>query len=165
MNKKLMAIAFAGAFASSQLSAFSETDLRRALLLHRFNDARIIDETTCAEFTAMKLSDAKKLIRVDLKLADLARINLMNANLSLANLAEASLYGAILKNANLTDSNMFGAILVWADLSGANLTGADLGDVVWQWAELRGTNFAGAKNMSDEFKAYAKGNGAINVPE
>ncbi len=130
MNKKLMAIAFTGLVASSQLGAFSPIALHRVWLLHRFNDSRIMSDEQVAGFTEMKLSVAKSLSGVDLKEAALCRANLRGA-----------------------------------DLSNADLSSVDLLDVLWEGTVLSNTNFAGAKNMSPEFKAYARKQVATNVPE
>ena len=97
---------------------------------------------------------AEQILSVDLRGAQLARLeaieffmrgwNLAGANLQGAALWEANLQGAALWEANLQGADLRGANLQGADLRGANLQGADLRGANLQGANLRGANLQGA---------------------
>ncbi len=67
------------------------------------------------------------------------KINLRGADLQKLNLSFMNLWGADLRNANLKNAKLVGANISWADLRGADLEGADL-----RYAFLRESNLKGA---------------------
>lgn len=99
----------------------------------------------------------------DLSLANLANTNLTNATLKGASSADFT--NANLTNAHLTDGFLAFSNFTNANLTNADLTGATLINVNLTGASLRGANFSGAKHLSAEQKAYARSQGAINVPD
>ena len=90
-----------------------------------------------------------------LRFANFAGSNLTGANLEKAHFLEANLTNATLTNANLT-----GASLSQANLTNANLTNAILTDAI-----LLKAIFSGVKGLTAEQKAYARSQGALNVPD
>jgi uncharacterized protein YjbI with pentapeptide repeats len=86
-----------------------------------------------------KLLDATSPV-VDLKDADLSRLNLVGALLTNISFAHADLRGARFDGATLTRLSF-----AEADLSGASFRGASLGSVEFRQAKLNGAHFDGAK--------------------
>jgi len=94
------------------------------------------------------------LSHVDLRNANLSKVNfrrtyflqanLSGANLSGANMSETVLFEADLSKTNLSGAKLFGAYLWGANLSGANLSGAVLWGAVFYKANLTGVNMTGA---------------------
>lgn len=93
-------------------------------------------------------------IRVDLKEADLTKVNLSGADLSKVNLIKANLSEAILNGtslreaklneANLSKAKLHKAYLFMADLSKTNLSGAELLGTVLMDTNLSNANLSGA---------------------
>ena len=86
---------------------------------------------------------------VNLKAVNLKKANLYHAHLNRANLREVNLSGADLSKAELTDANLRnanlrGANLSLADLNGADLSGADLSGAKLDKSQLTATQIADA---------------------
>jgi hypothetical protein len=79
-------------------------------------------------------------IKLAVKAAIKAKINLSGADLSRADLSGAGLSWADLSRADLSLANLSGANLSRANLSGANLSGADLSRADLSWANLSGAD-------------------------
>jgi hypothetical protein len=75
----------------------------------------------------------------------LAGADLTEAKLVRVNLRSANLHGANLAGADLTEAKLVRANLRGADLLGAKLAGADLTDANLHYADLRGADLHGAK--------------------
>lgn len=98
--------------------------------------------------------EARSLVGIDLREAELHRARLECADLRGAKLARANLRSAVLAGANLSNANLDVARLMVADLSGARLTGATLrgarlngarlDNAMLDGADLRGATFAHA---------------------
>ena len=84
-----------------------------------------------------------KLIEVNLCGADLGGANLGRANLSGARLRRADLSGAYLVRTKLSEADLSGAKLSGVNLGGANLSGADLSGADLVGAKLGGVNLSG----------------------
>ncbi len=107
--------------------------------------------------------------KIDLRGADLSKVDfgfawfqeadLSGANLVLANLAGATLQYANLSGANLVSANLTRAMLRHADLSGANLGASNLTEAVLEGANLYGANLSMA-NLTEATFEEADLNGA-----
>ena len=114
-----------------------------------------------SEHTSIKLT-VKAAVKASINLsgADLSEANLSWANLSGANLSGADLFGANLSWANLSgadlsEANLSWANLSWANLSGADLSGADLSGADLSWADLYVTSWnlgCGSLNVTVDAK-------------
>jgi len=82
---------------------------------------------------------------INLRGANLIRVDLYNADLSRADLSGANLYDANLTGADLSGADLSRANLRGADLTGADLHNADLNGAYLHNADLIGANFTGAK--------------------
>jgi uncharacterized protein YjbI with pentapeptide repeats len=82
---------------------------------------------------------------IELRGANLGRVNLEEANLGNANLSETDLRGANLREAKLWGANLTEAKLEEANLGKANLRDADLGGANLRAANLRAANLRAAK--------------------
>ena len=127
-------------------------------------------------YSRSSLSIEEKNKKWSLQKADLIGATLRWATLTGATLNHARLFGADLTGATLTGATLNYASLIGADLKGADLYEANLSKVMLSGANLgwvkfndktivEKTDFGGAKNMSEEFKIFARSHGALNVPE
>jgi len=96
--------------------------------------------------------------------ARLSNCNLRDVNLRSASLLETDFTAAALQDADLTGANLESANLAQADLSRADLRFADGRNFAWQGVQsMRLANIYGIRNVSPEFLAFAKRQGAVSL--
>jgi hypothetical protein len=120
-----------------------------------------------------------QLERARLERCDLHAADLRNANLAWARLTDCNLQGANFRRANLAGTDLSAVELQDADLNGADLTQANLAQADLSRVDLRFTegnglawkdiqslklaNIYGMKDVSPEFLALAKKQGAVSL--
>ena len=121
----------------------------------RLQHARLVR----SDFNAADLRDA------DLSGADFSDANLRSANMRQSHLAGANLERADLTDADLTDADLGGCDFSGATLDSADLLYADLSNAKWQKIKsAKNANIFGVKNAPEGFVAWAKKQGAIELP-
>jgi uncharacterized protein YjbI with pentapeptide repeats len=105
----------------------------------------------------------------DLRNGDLEFAKLSDSNLQSANFRQADLTGADLRLAEMQDTDLNQANLNQANLANVDLSRADLRfvdgrDFVWKDIQsMQLANIYGMKNVSAEFLAFAKKQGAVSL--